>query len=228
MKKSKEKIIISSLLLFLGLMAPVLALAPNEQSFVQSYIAAINGKDILKHKMLVAPESLACINDETKVFFDEVFANAQRNIIPENAITTIEEGVPAAMGLLPSDLFTIPVKPTHQLTIDYRISTPTKVTSVTSYIMLAKRGDQFYEVIACPTKEGAAKIKEVKAEKEKQKIQLSKNIENLPAALKSELKKMLAEGHEIDAVKHYREKTGASLSDATDAIDILKDKAGIQ
>lgn len=54
------------------------------------------------------------------------------------------------------------------------------------------------------------------------KLEAAKEPVNLPAELKSELLVMLKSGQKIDAIKHYRGKTGVGLAVAKDFVELLQ------
>lgn len=201
--------------------SPSIALEPEEQVFVAAYIDAINSKSVEKLKKLIHPDSLACMNENNKDYFDEIFKKDMLNTLPIDTKFLFSKDV-LTMYIQSSEFMVFPVTPNYQLQVDYGFSSPSEIKSFTKIIPLLKQGDRIFEVLACPTEKGFAKFREVQAIKDKQVEQKKEKYEHLPVELKSELLAMLKAGQKIEAIKYYREKTGDGLFEARDAIDYFQ------
>lgn len=196
------------------------AFSPEESVFVSFYQKAVNSKDVERLKSLIHPASLACMNENNKDYFDYLFAKDMRHVLPDNAKFSFSK---VTSRLEPSVYEDFPVQPTTKLQLDYSLSKDSSnIHEVTKIVFLAKDAEKLKIVMPCPTEEGMKKFREVQAVKDEQAEQTKERLVSIPPELKSELLVMLKAGQKIDAIKHYREKTGVGLAEAKDFIELLQ------
>ena len=185
-------------------------------SFVTPWLAAVRSGDEAKVRRLFHPKVLACSNDETREYFQSLFAaELKYRLRTEYRITKIEplQGQ-EALNLLPPDGFSYPVQPTYEVDIDFGR------TTVIRY--LAESHGSWYEVQPCPNQKGMAYLREQKAKGQEQNQRASRLLAELKDPLRSELLALLKQERKIDAVKKYQAATGEDLTTAVMVMNLLE------
>ncbi len=145
-----------------------------ERVFVEKYVKAINEKDEAQLRQLMHPESRKCLNSSNEDYFNDLFQRRLNSAfvkdgIPKNYVfkfwelseedgesTKKLEQASKELGL------NNPVRPTHRLQIDFnRDDGP-----YSSVEFLARDGDNFYQVYACPTPEWIEEYRKRKVDKQ--------------------------------------------------------------
>ncbi len=192
---------------------PALALTPEEQSFVAAYIDAVNSNSTQKHKELVHPDSLACMNDKNKDFFDNAFFQAGRDKIPADAKASFSDDV-SVTQILPETLVTFPVKPTQVMQLDYMVGE----TGITRLRSIAKKDGRIMEVMPCPTEKALVKFRENMEKKAKRETASQERLKTMDEKTKTELLAMIKEGRKSEAIKSYRASAKLPVLDARETI----------
>lgn len=205
-----------SLLLFIP--ATALPADPQAQAFVQALVEAINSKDTAKRKALVHPGSLQCATQQDTLL-DEQFARQARLPVPTNGRWTLTPAHPGQP--LFADKFDYPVRPTHLLQLDFETG-PNR--STTLLLQLAKHGNDWREVSACPKPETAAAAKVASQARARQQEKVAQLLKSIPPKLKHEVVALLKDGRKIDAIRHYRAASNEDLSTAKAVIDAIQDE----
>lgn len=203
---------------------PAFALAPEEQTFINSYRDAVNSKSIEKLKTLIHPDSLACMNTSNQDYFDETLGKEVADTLPADTKFTFSLDIQPYL-LQGYEFFKIPTKPDRQIQLDYNKS---KFSSVTRIMPLLKQGDKLFKVTPCLTEAGLVKFREAQRTKKVHAGKTRAAFNALPTAVKTELMAQLKAGRKIDAIKTYRAKTSSELTEAVEIIDMLQREMGIQ
>lgn len=200
-----------------------------QKNYVERYVQVLNSKDEHQLKALMHPSYLKCINGANKYYFEDVFQRSLKYNIPEEYKVSVaplkEEEVSEEIAGAQQSGLSYPVKPTHQLQIDFNKS---KYSSVTIVIKLVQEEDSFYEVLGCPSAEAVTKFREVKLKKDAEQLRAKELFRELKDPLFSELTSLLNEGREIDAWKKYSEMTGEPLAVAKKVLSYMQRDNGKQ
>jgi hypothetical protein len=127
---------------------------PQAQTFVRALVEAMNSSDIARRKALVHPDSLRCATPGSGELLDEQFARQARRQVPTNVAWTLTPAHPGEP--LFADKFDYPVRPTHLLQLDFSTG-PNRSTTIV--LQLARHGNDWREVSACPKLETVAAAK---------------------------------------------------------------------
>lgn len=194
-------------------------LTPTQKNYVVRYVQAINSKDENQLKALMHPGYLSCINDSNKDYFEDAFQRSLRNDIPEDykgsVVPLEEEDILKEVDGAQQLGLSYPVKPTHQLQIDFNES---EYSSVTIIRKLVQEGDSFYETLGCPSAEAVAKFREIKLKKDADHLRAKELFYELKDPLFSELTNLINEGREMEAWRKYSEATGETLAMAKEVL----------
>jgi hypothetical protein len=187
--------------------------------FVQQYMAAIRDRDVAAITRLTHPASLACIDDASRAFFDSILRGELRHAatVAGYRITRIAPaGAPSLPGV-PDGMFREPVAATHEFQVDFGAN----AASTTLIRRIAPLDGAWYTVVPCPTAEGLERFRERDVRRREQRAQAETLAAELKEPLVSELKALLAAHRRLDAVRRYREASGADLTTAVAVIDVL-------
>jgi hypothetical protein len=184
-------------------------------TFIKPWMEAVQSKDPAKVKRFFHPKVLACLNDQTREYFEHSFAQEVRHDIKGGYRVTRIAPLDTPPSW-PADSFTYPVQPTHEIQVEFG------ETVLIRY--LAAANGTWYEVDPCPTEKGVALVHEqiVKgAEQRKHATQLAAELKD---PLLTEVKSLLGRGQLIDAVKKYQAGTGTDLTTSRMVIEILRQR----
>jgi hypothetical protein len=210
----------TSLALALGISQAVAAdtEAVIRNTFVNKFLAALRSHDPARFRPLLHPQMLACINGQTREYFDDLFsneagvsANRSYGMVRLSPLTA-----PATLIGLPEDGFHYPVKPTYELRIDLDGGRLQVIR------FLAESRGSWYDVFPCPNEKGMAFMhKSIE-----RGIEQGKRASQLAAELKDpmlgELKALVKEDRIMDAVEKYQAATGADLVMSRMVIGVLE------
>lgn len=173
--------------------------------FVKQYVAAVNAQDLAAYRSLLNSNSLACINAESNDFYDRAFRSDIRHPVPTGyKFTAKEVGKDDKLAFEGYAVF--PVRPSHQVQIDY-----TQGMENTGVLLfwLIHDSTGWSEVFPCATSETLKSFKtqlpEIKAHEEKTKVLVA----GLKEPLRGELIALLKQGKSSTAATRYAESTGA-------------------
>lgn len=219
------------LLGFMGVLASTSVLAAvrindlpiDQKDYVNRYIDAINSNDIEKLKKLSHSSYLSCINSTNQDYYDHVFQRSLRHEIPkvfDISITLLsEESVATEIEGARKIGLPYPIRPTHQLQIDYNKS---EYSSVTIVRKLTVEAGNIYETSGCPTPVMVKRFREMRIKKEERRKQAERLFQKLEEPLLSELRQLLKDGQKIAAWKRYSEVTGESLATAKEVLSHIQ------
>ena len=184
-------------------------------TFVKPWMEAVQAKDPDRVKRLFHPKVLACLNEQTRDYFDNILANETRfeGRRPYRVIQIV-----ALLGpppdWLPADSFSYPIQPTYQVEVELG------ETTLVRY--LAPANGSWYEVYPCPNEKGIALMHERMAKAKEQRARAEQLASELKDPLLAELKDLINQNRTIDAVKRYREATGTDLTTARMVVDVVR------
>ena len=187
---------------------PAATPTPPLQEFVQRYVAAVNAKDAAAMKQLLHPGTMACITPETAVFFDDAFQRRFRHTIPAGHRLSVG-AIGGAEPLLFEDMLTYPVRPTHVVQIAFETNTRTGAVLM---IQVVQENAGWQEVLPCPKPEALAKFREAREEQARYRAEAQRRAAAMPGKLRDELRQLLAEGRQLEAIQRYSAVTGANLT----------------
>jgi hypothetical protein len=190
---------------------------PGAEKFVKEYVAAVNSKDSAKLKALVHPKCLAAINDENKEFFTDYFERGFHSAIPADYKKKMEIIKPDD-PLLFGDMLTYPIRPTHSMQISFQ----TEKSGSMIIRQLINENGQWFDVVPTPKPETLVKMKEAKAESQKDEARAKELFAALKDPLLAELKEFLKAGNEIEALKKYSAASGESYGMGRRVLALLK------
>jgi ribosomal protein L7/L12 len=205
-------------LLLLWLPAHAAAPDAQTQAFVRALVEAINSKDAAKRKALIHPDSLRCAN-ERDALLDEHFARQAGRTIPLNVSWTLTPAHPGQP--LFADKFDYPVRPTHLLQLDFETG-PNRSTTIV--LQLAKQGNEWREVSACPKPETVAAAKLAAQARAQHREKVEHLLKNILPQVKGEVVALLKDGRKIEAIRHYRAASGEDLSTAKAVVDAIQEE----
>ena len=218
----------AAVILALQAASPATARAPDagQQAFAKAFMVAIRSHDPARVRALEHPASLACVNDQTRAYFEWGVANELNTGARTTGPYRVTRFGPAdgqgVLGFLPPGAFAYPVKPTHEIQIDTQSGENQQIMLVRE---LAKANGTWFLVDPCPNAEGLKFFAEQKALGERQRAESLRLLAAMPDPLRQELAALLAQGQIIGAAHRYQAATGADLTTAVGVIDQLR-KAG--
>ena len=195
------------------------SLTAEQIQFITSYVSAVNSNDLERLKKLIHPRYLDCINDSNRDYYDALFTRSIERSIPINHEVTFEtlsvEEVLADMEASQKQGFTYPVRPTHQVQIDYAKS---EYSFVTVSRKLSLHKGRYYEVSGCPAQKMIDRFREARVRKEESRKRSKVLFNELKGDILMELTVLMKQGKKIQAWKLYSEKTGESIGTAKDVL----------
>lgn|GEM_PF-4585036 len=195
----------------------------EQKEYVLRYVEAVNSADIEKLKSLSHSSYLRCINSKNQDFFEDLFQKSLNRVIPKDYDVSIEllsdESVAKEMEGAKKLGLPYPIRPTHQLQIDYKKSEYSFVTIIRK---LTFEAEKYYETSGCPTVEMVEKFREMRTRKEKSRKRAETLFHKLEDPLLSELTQLLKGGQKIAAWKRYSEVTGESLGTAKEVLSHIQ------
>ena len=196
----------------------------QQVSFVKDYMAARHSKDAARIYNLIHPGVRACMTGQNKAYFDFVI-NHMLHDAPSGNYTKLTikpvtpKTPPVLWAFVPAKWFPYPVRPTHDIQIDYQ-NGPTSFES--DIIEVAPSGGSWYLVEACPNEQGLRFMRESQAQGARQEAQAKKLASEVRDPLLSQIKALLAQHHKIEAIKAYQKATGTDLTTADSVINVIQ------
>lgn len=196
----------------------------EQVKFTRGYVAALQSNDPGAVLKFMHPSVRACMNDKNRAFFDFVVAQQLKGFPHGNyshlTITPVKpKSEPMLWSFVPEKEFPYPVKPTHQIQIDYT-SDPNGL--FTDIIEVAPSGESWYFVTACPNADGMALIRKMQAQGAAQKAKAKKLAAQLHGPLLEKIKSLLAKHDRFGAIEAYKKSTGTDETTAVTVIDALE------
>ena len=194
---------------------------PAELAFVQKLVAAINRDDREARKSLMHPDALVCDQALKQAMAEGAYAPKQSKIPPGYRwqISAIPAGV---AGWFP-DKFDYPVRPTHQLSIDFDTA-PTRSDGIV--LQVVRYRNEWREVTGCPKAETVSEARNAARARRQQQERIHSLATNIAPKLKSEVLRHLADGRKVDAILHYRNASDEDLAIAKGVIEQLQQERG--
>lgn len=196
------------------------AVEAGHRRFAEQYVAAARARDPVRYRKLVHPQSLACVTDDNRDFFDDWMARAFRwkweGPYRIAVVRALAKDTPPS---LPPGMGRYPVAPTHQIQIDLQMSATRAASLVAD---LAPVGTTWYQVVPCPTPEGLAAFRSAKQANAEQEAKAQALAKGLATPLRTELTGLLKEGKRIDAIRRFSAASGEDITMARRVIDVLE------
>jgi hypothetical protein len=190
--------------------------------FAKSLVDAINSRDLARRVGLLHPSTRSCLTPESQSYFDWIFIRQTRHTIPasyhlSHAEVASTETLPTA--LLPADgLVAYPIRPTRRIQIDFQTGPASGTTFI---IMAALAGDQWTEILPCPTAEGMARFVKTETMRQDQQKRAEDAVGRLKPEERAEVIDLVKAGRKIDAAKRFAALSGEDSSIASVAVDLL-------
>jgi len=201
--------------------APAMADSPDRPlEFAPRLVAAINGKNVDRRKELLHPKTLACITPQTQPFIEDWLADQFRYSIPASYKSRFDV-IPADRALSVADGVTFPLRPTHQVQIDWETGPQQGVTFVA---MVAYTESGWREVWPCISPQKVPAMQTAKEMRRQQDERVQSLAAKMPQALRAEVTRLVAEGRKIDAIKRYQDATKEDLSTSKAVVERITPK----
>ncbi|MBV9192084.1 MAG: hypothetical protein JO292_04970 [Betaproteobacteria bacterium] len=191
--------------------------ADKPLDFAPHLVAAINGKKLEPRKALLHPKTLACITPLSKPLIDESLSDQFRHNIAKD-YQARADAIPADRPLALGDGVVLPVRPTHQVQLDWQDG-PTHVTFVAQ---VAYADGAWREVWPCISDAKVPAMRAANEARRQQRQRAQSLAANLSPALRKELLALLAKGERIDAIKRYQEVSKEDLATSRAVIEAIK------
>ena len=189
----------------------------HPEVLAKRFVDAAASKNPEHLKALVHPKSLACINARTQEFYDSIFSRQSKHTIPANYKTAVEP-VARDQGLLLENELDYPVRPSHQVQIDFDTGPSSSTTVV---LLVVYDAGRWHEVLPCPRPDTIARMRAAKEESAKQDERAQQLAAKLSDPLRAELVDLLRKGQRIDAMKRYAAASGEDLAMAKRVVELL-------
>jgi hypothetical protein len=192
--------------------------------FARKFVEAVNSKDPERRTEIVHPLSRACMTTQTQPYYDWIFTRQARYVIPSTytaRATPLPQGAPPT----PDGHAVYPVRPTHQLQIDFT-SGPQSSASV--IVLVVFDGARWREVLPCPHGDVIGRAKASQAEEEQRDQKAGVLVAQMPPPLRGELLDLLKAGRRVDAIRRYTDASGEDLTTARSVIDLLSPRGGLR
>ena len=190
--------------------------------FAKSLVDAINSRDIARRVGLLHPSTRKCLEPETQSYFDWIFLRHARHSIPASYHVSHEQVASTDLlptALLPADgLVSYPIRPSRRLQIDFQTGPASGTTLI---IMAALAGDQWTEVLPCPTAEGMARLAKTQGVRQDQEKRAENAVGRLKPDERAEVLDLLKAGRKMEAAKRFAAISGEDVSIASVAVDLL-------
>jgi len=188
--------------------------AQIRNTFVIPWVEALKSNDPANLKKFIHPNVLACINDETRDYFDASMAEELGGAKGKYEITKLKLwNGPGPGWTLPAEGFSYPLRPTYELNLHF------EQTNLVQIRYLAPANGKWYEVEACPNEKGKALLREMIIKGNEQKKRAAELASKLTDPLLAKLRAILKQHRLTDAAKKYQEATG--LDDFTLAVMVM-------
>jgi hypothetical protein len=190
-----------------------LPVTPEIKSFGTKYVAALNTKDTTKLWSYLAPETRACVTPQNKDFYNAIFGSQMDDTIPPDyklELLPVNEGNVKAM----SDFAYFPVKPVHQLQIDYQ--TGNSGGSIILY--LVRENGSWFAGQPCSKESAIQEFREAAPDRAHYRDFASQ----IKDPLRSELLKLIATGDTPTAIDKYKSATGSDMRTSMQVLHALK------
>ena len=176
--------------------------------FARELVDAVHSKDAERRLGIVHPLSRACMTPQTQPYYDWIFSRQARHVIP-SAYTVRATPLPQGAPATADGHSDYPVRPTHQLQIDF-VPAPHSSTGV--IVLVVFDDGRWREVLPCPRGDvvGRAKARQVEeAERDRRAQALAAQIS---PHLRAELLDLLRAGRRVDAIRRYSRSRGSAAS----------------
>jgi hypothetical protein len=189
---------------FLILRAPAAGVEESiRATLVEPWMNAVLAKDSARVLRFLHPKVQACVNDETREYFESGNTLKPPGLTSRHHIVGLTPWKsPGPLWNLPADGFSYPVPPVYEITLDGDQSD----TQIIRYV--APSGAAWFIVAPCPNEKGVVFIRQKAAEGRAQKERVLRLLAELRDPLLSQIKDLLKQHRKIDAVKRYQQATG--------------------
>jgi hypothetical protein len=191
--------------------------ARTPEAFARTLVAAINSRSVDRRLALLHAKSRACVNHQTQPYFESVLLRQTRHVIPSDYKTRVvplrPAEAPASDGRSP-----LPVKPTHQLQIDFETG---PYNSTTLVVLVAADRDGWGQVLGCPSAETVGLTLRADVEREKQEKRAQQLALQISAPLRVEIETLVKSGKRVAAINRYAEASGEDLATARRVVEIV-------
>jgi hypothetical protein len=187
-----------------------------QNTFVKPWVEALRSKDKARIERFYHPAVRACINPDTKDFFDFTLdLEADSETGGASHITKLAPARSMPAGIFPEDGFRLPVQPTYEVQVNFD-------PGALIVEFLAPSNGSWFEVLPCPNEKGMAFFRKQIAEGAEQRKKAVQLLAELKDPLRSELKGLLKQQQKIDAIKKYQAAASVDLTTAVLVINALQ------
>jgi hypothetical protein len=122
----------------------------------EAFVAAVVSRDSQRQLSLVHPLSRACLNEQTRPYFEWIFSKRARLVTGRPVKVTVTPIDRVATALPTDGQSDYPLRPSHQVQLDFE-SGPYKRSSVIVYVVYD--GSRWLDVLPCPRGDVAAQAR---------------------------------------------------------------------
>lgn len=175
---------------------PVPKLTHAQQQFVDRFVKAVNARDRKGVRQLVAPKALACFNENNDAYLER-WIEKQANFEVQSAYQARFAPLDAST-FNNSPYMSFPVLPTHTMDIEF---IGHKNLDVTYIRMVALENGKWYLAAPCPTEQGLARFNVREKQRAERRDQAEQIYAKLQDPLLTQLRTLIKQGKESDAMK---------------------------
>ncbi|MGB0063626.1 MAG: hypothetical protein WBP85_04200 [Terracidiphilus sp.] len=190
---------------------------PDVKAFAAQYVAAFNSKDLARFKSMQIPQSLACITPENKDVYDWLLAAQMRDSVSPNYRLSLMQVSDQNLKALASEEY-FPVKPEHELHIDYEY--PGTQDGGTILTWIVRQNGRWMADFPCMTSKAIEDFRADAADRE----QYKKLAATIKEPLRSELLAMLRVHKTGEAETRYQQASGTDMRTSVLVINALQDQ----
>jgi hypothetical protein len=190
-----------------------------DRTLVGELVAALNSGSLERRLALVHPGTRVCTEGEGGEWWREAVARQARDPVPPQHTARIAE----LAGLPPfGERFDYPVRPTHQLQLDYA---PAPHRSRTLLVLLARASGRWMEVVPCATADTLAAIRARRQDRAREAERIKALAARTPVDVRERVLKLYRSGRGLDAYQAYAQTSGEDLATAKAVVELLAEGA---
>ena len=192
--------------------------ADNEppEKFAATFVESIRSNKQESLLEIIHPSSRACITPETQAYYNWIFKR--------RAKYASAGGFKISAALLDANAIDekspFPVRPTHQLQIDFD-DDPLK--SITVVVLILNDKGRWWEVLPCPRGDDVARVTEAERQNDQRERAAHRLISEMPAELRTELHATLKAGRRVEAIMRFSSASGQDITMSKSVITLLEE-----
>lgn len=191
---------------------------PSPESFAGPLVSALKSTDTPARLGLLHPTSQKCLNEKTAPYFNWIFKR-QAAYADYGGYKASAKPMGTVEARSPEGKSAYPIKPTHQLQIDF---TGKANTSASMIVLTVFDQGRWWEVLPCPDEATVNKVRQVEGENIQRDKDAALLVEKMPLELRHELANLLQSGRRVDAIRRYADAAKQDITMARSVIGLLE------